>query len=189
VVVCGGGKTARRYIEGISHVSSDLHLMGLAGISVTRMNARFVSYFFGNEREEIGAPHDINEIKKVLKKNDVVFCGALTYKTGATTDCQAAIIAKEFKSDLVNLTDVDGLYTKNPKKYKDAKFIPSISWKDFDTMANAIKFYPGQHFVIDQKASKFILKNKIRTIIIGDNLRELDNYLKGKKFDGTIIEN
>jgi len=54
-------------------------------------------------------------------------------------------------------------------------------------MANKIHFKPGQHFVLDQTASKMIMKNKIPTYIIKE-MSQLDNLLKGKKFKGTIIK-
>ncbi len=187
VIVCGGGKTARRYIKGISHVTKDLHLIGLAGISVTRMNARYMSYFFGYE-QEYGSPESIKQLDSMLKNKDIVFCGALSYKTGSTTDTQAAEIAKQYNSSLVNLTDVDGLFAKDPKKFKDAKLISQISWREFHKIACAIKFHPGQHFVLDQNASELIMKNKIKVIILGKDLNQLDNYLRSKNFKGTVIE-
>jgi uridylate kinase len=55
-------------------------------------------------------------------------------------------------------------------------------------MANKIKYEPGQHFVLDQTASKIIKKNKTPTYIIGKDIRQLNNLLKGKKFIGTRIE-
>ena len=84
------------------------------------------------------------------------------------------------------MTNVKGLHDKNPKEYKDAKFIPKISWEDFNALANKIKFHPGQHFVLDQTAAKMILKNKITTYII-ESPKELDNLLNKKKFVGTKI--
>jgi uridylate kinase len=54
-------------------------------------------------------------------------------------------------------------------------------------MINKIKFKPGQHFVIDQTASKMIMKNKITTYILGKDMKQLDNLLNGKKFIGTKI--
>ena len=50
-----------------------------------------------------------------------------------------------------------------------------------------MKFKPGQHFVLDQKAAKIIMDNKIRTYIIGPNLKNLNNLLLGDKFKGTLI--
>ena len=55
-------------------------------------------------------------------------------------------------------------------------------------MANKNKFKPGQHFVIDQTASKMMMDNKITTYILGKSMKQLDNLLNGKKFIGTIVE-
>jgi len=186
IVICGGGSIARTYISALKENKANTKLQSLAGIGATRMNARFMSYFFNLEPSQ-GIPQKLRQIKRYLKKQDIVFCGALEYKPNQTSDSTSAEIAKYFKTEFINLTNVSGLYDKNPKKYKNAKFIPKISWKNFNTMANKIKFQPGQHFVLDQSAAKIILENKITTYILGQNMKQLDNLLKKKSFKGTII--
>jgi uridylate kinase len=186
VIVCGGGSLARKYIKAIKKEGLSEFHQSLAGISATRSNARFVSHFFGFDSLH-GVPHTVRTVGKYLKKQGIVFCGALEYKDDQTSDSVAAILAKKFKGEFVNLTNVKGLYTKDPNKYKDAKFISEISWKDFDEMVQKIKFKPGQHFVLDQGASKIIRKKKIPTHIIKD-LNQLDKYLSWQKFVGTTIK-
>ena len=78
-------------------------------------------------------------------------------------------------------------YTKNPKKFRSAEFIPEISHKKFLKMANQIKFKPGQHFVLDQKAAKIIKKHNIITYILGEDMKQLNNLLNHKHFIGTRI--
>ena len=187
VIVCGGGSIARKYISALKQVRVNEKLQSFSGISATRMNARFMNYFFNQDAEQ-GIPEKMDSVKKYLKKRNIVFCGALEYKSHQTSDSTASEIASELKTTFINLTDIDGLYDKNPRKFKNAKFIPRISWKKFHEMANKLKFSPGQHFVLDQKASKIIMKNKIKTCIIGKNIRHLDNFLKGRKFRGTTIQ-
>lgn len=186
IVVCGGGSLARKYISAIEKANQNRKFQSLSGIAATRTNARFMNYFFGIEPIH-GIPQTMKAVKKYLKKLDIIFCGALEYKPDQTSDSTAANISKKFKAEFINLTNVKGLYTKNPKKYKDAKFISKITWKEFNKRAQQIKFHPGQHFVLDQTASKLILKNKIPTYIIM-NLNQLDNFLKNKKFIGTTIK-
>ncbi len=188
IIVCGGGSIARKYISALEREKINEHYQSLAGISATRTNARFMSYFF-NQDSEAGIPQEMEQIHDYLRKQNIVFCGALEYKPNQTSDSTSAEIAKHFKSIFINLTDVQGLHDKNPKKFKDAKFISKISWKDFHEMANKIKYKPGQHFVLDQKASKTILDEKIPTYILGKDLKQLDNLLNGKKFRGTEIKN
>lgn len=188
VIVCGGGSIARKYISALREVGINETLQSFAGISATRMNARFMSYFFKQDQER-GIPHKLRELKKYIKKFDVIFCGALEYKPHQTSDSTSAQIAKALKTDFINLSDVQGLYTKNPKKYKDAKFIPKISWKEFHKMAHKDKFQPGQHFVLDQTASTIIMKEKITTYILGEDMKQLDAVLHNQKFKGTLIGN
>ncbi len=187
VIVCGGGSVARKYISALKESKINEKLQSFSGISATRMNARFMNYFFKINPEH-GIPHTMKVLKKYIKKQDIVFCGALEYKPNQTSDSTSAGIAKYFKTIFINLTNVKGLYDKNPAKYKNAKFIKEISWKEFDDMANKMKFKPGQHFVLDQTASKIIMENKIPTYIIGENMKELDNLLHNKKFKGTKIQ-
>jgi uridylate kinase len=187
IVICGGGSLARKYINSLKISGKGTDFQSFAGIAATRTNARFLSYFFGYNQEK-GIPHTMKEVEKYIKNNSIVFCGALEYKPHQTSDSTSAEIANHFNSIFINLTDVSGLFDKNPKEHKNARFISKISWENFDKMASSIKFTPGQHFVLDQSASKIIKKYKIPTYILGKDMKQLDNLLKGKKFKGTIIE-
>ena len=87
---------------------------------------------------------------------------------------------------LINMTNVKGLYSADPKKVKNAKFISEISFKEFMNKVNKIKFKAGQHFVLDQSAAKIINKYKIKTVIL-KGIDNLEKALKDKKFSGTTI--
>ena len=187
VFVCGGGSVARKYIYALRDSSINEKLQSFSGISATRMNARFMNYFF-NVNPKQGIPHTLKAVQENIKNQDVIFCGALEYKPKQTSDSTSAEIARHFSTIFINLTNIQGLYDKNPKEFKNAKFIPKISWKEFDEMANKIKYQPGQHFVLDQTASKIIFKSKIPTYILGEDMKQLDNLLNSKGFKGTTIQ-
>lgn len=186
VIVCGGGSIARKYINALKASGINKVLQSYSGISATRMNARFLSYFFNQDCEQ-GVPERMRAVKEYLKRKNIVFCGALEYRPNQTSDSTSAEIARELGTVFINLTNTDGLYDRNPLEFKNAKFISRISWKDFDKMTHKKKFVPGQHFVLDQNASRIIMKNKIKTYIMGKNVRNLDNFLKNKSFKGTEI--
>lgn len=187
IIVCGGGTIARKYISALQGLKLNEKFQDFSGISATRMNARFMNYIF-NFSPEKGIPHTITDIENVIKKQDIIFCGALEYKPRETSDSTAVEIARHFKTDFINLTNVSGLHDKNPFEHKDAKFIPEISWAGLYKMATQKKFKPGQHFVIDQTASKIIMQNKIVTYILGENLKQFDNLLNNRKFVGTVVK-
>ena len=185
VIVCGGGSIARKYINSLEKEGKSEKELAFAGIRVTRMNAQFLMQIFGKEAND-SLPINMEQVKSNLNKNNIVFCGALRYAVDETSDGTAAKLAHFLKTDFINLTNVSGLYTSDPKKNKNAKLIRLISWKNFEKIALSIKFHAGQHFVLDQQAAKIIKKNKIETFIIG-NLKSLDNLLKEKSFAGTKI--
>ena len=188
VIVCGGGSIARKYIETLKKEGKSKKELSMAGIRATRTNAQFMMQLFGDSEANNTLPKNMQEIKSNLAKNNVVICGALRYTKDSTSDSTAASLAKYLNSDFINLTNVKGLYDKNPSVDPKAKFIPKESWKDFQKRINKLKFKAGQHFVLDQKAAQIISKYKITTYIIGPELKNLNKILKGKKFTGTVIQ-
>ena len=140
-VVCGGGSIARKYINDLKAEGKNIKEQSLAGIRATHMNAEFMMQFFGKEANE-KIPKDMKDVKNQLEKNKIVFCGALRYAPDETSDGTAAKLAHFLKSRFINLTNVNGLYSANPKTSKSAKFIPSISWQNFEKMArlDAVKY-------------------------------------------------
>ena len=186
VVITGGGSTARKYILALRKLGKKTKSQSMAGIAVTRLHARFMSRFFGKIANE-DLPFNMKRVKSLLRGNQVVFCGALRYKKKNTSDGTAAKIAGYLKCPFINLTNVKGLYSADPRKDKKAKFIPKMSWKKFEEVIGKVKFEAGQHFVLDQAAAKIIKKEKIVTYIVG-SLGAIDGILKGKKkIDGTLV--
>ncbi|HKZ34136.1 MAG TPA: hypothetical protein VJ142_02790 [Candidatus Nanoarchaeia archaeon] len=187
VIVCGGGSIARKYIYALREAGLSDEFQNFSGISATRMNARFMNYFFGIN-PEFGIPHTTETLKRYVKRQDIIFCGALEYKPRTTSDSTAAQLAAQFKAAFVNLTNVSGLYNKNPLDHRDAKLILRISWWEFCRMANKNRYQPGQHFVLDGTASKIIMQHKVPTYVLGKDLKQLENVLHGKDFKGTLIK-
>lgn len=186
VGVTGGGSTARKYISALRKLGKTTKLQSISGIAITRLHAEFMAKFFGKSANE-SIPKGMKEVKNLLKKNQIVFCGGLRYKKNNTSDGTAAKLSAYLECPFINLTNVNGLYTSNPKTNKNAKFINKITWNNFEKITRKIKFEAGQHFVLDQSAAKVILKKKIPTYIVG-SLGAIDKILKGKKdFGGTLI--
>jgi uridylate kinase len=187
VVVIGGGKTARTYIKGLRSLGENDKTQSLFGIAITRFHAKFLAQYFGVQANK-KVPHTVKEVKNLLKKNKIVFCGGLRYEPDQTSDSTAANLAKNLNAEFVNMTNVKGLYTKDPRKFRTAKFIPEISYDKFLGMAKKIEYKPGQHFVLDQHAAFIIKKYKVKTIIMDSDLKNFGSYLKGKPFFGTVIK-
>ena len=130
VVVTGGGSTARKYIVALKKIGKTTKVQSKEGIAITRLHAEFMMSFFGKiANDEI--PLSMKQVKNLLRKNRVVFCGALRYRDKNTTDGTAAKIASYLKCSFINLTNTKGLYNADPNKNKNAKFISNITWQEF----------------------------------------------------------
>ena len=185
IIVAGGGLTARTYIDALERQKIDKKTQALIGIRITRLNAwTLINLFKGDCASSIAK--SLKEVKSLLNKNNIVIVGGLRYIEENTSDGTAASIANLLKADLINMTNVNGLYDKDPK-LKGAKLIRNISFERFDKIVKKIKYHPGQHFVLDQHASDIISKNNIKTCIIGPNLDNLERLIKNKGFLGTTI--
>jgi len=184
-IVVGGGKTARRYIIlgrklGLSEKSLDE-----IGIQATRINASFLTMNLKEANNII--PKSTDEASKISKK--IVVMGGTT--PGHSTDKVGAELAYKVSAEkYIIATNVDGIYTKDPNKYKDAKKISEISIKDLIKKYGTDWKTAGKNIVIDGPALDIIYKKKIPTFVLnGNKLSEIKKVIKNKKFNGTIIKN
>ena len=81
IIICGGGTTARKYISALLRLKLNEKFQDFAGISATRMNARFMSYIF-NFSLDTGIPHTMKDLEKRIKKQDVQMEARL-FRSGA----------------------------------------------------------------------------------------------------------
>jgi uridylate kinase len=187
IIITGGGKTARKYIEAaakMNHITDEDK--DWIGIHATRMNAHFIRTIFSkNAHPRINKnPHGLEDFYN-FKENILVAAG---WRPGFSTDYDAVIIAKYFEiKSIVNLSNIDYVYDKDPKKYKDAKKFDMISWKDFRRIVGN-KWHPGLNAPFDPVASKLAQEIGLEVIIMnGKNMANLEKYLEGKKYKGTAI--
>ena len=153
------------------------------GIYTTHTNAQFVRLMFG---QKANSKIVINPTKKVNFKENILLAGG--WKPGWSTDMIAVLLAKTYSAKtVINLSNIDFLHTKDPRKFKDAKKITTISWGGLLKITGK-KWRPGANVPFDPIAAQFAEKNKIQAIIAnGKNLKNLENILNGKNFDGTTI--
>jgi len=184
IIVCGGGKTARMYQEAAKKIvrltNDEIDWLGIQG---TKINAYLVKTIFKKEayHKIIDNPNEkITSTKKVLV--------ASGWKPGFSTDYDAVLLAKNFGvKKIINLTNIDYVYNKDPRKFKDAKPLKKISWKELRKIIPN-KWSPGLSVPFDPIAAKEAERLKLEVVIMnGKNLRNFENYLLGKPFVGTII--
>ncbi len=178
----GGGKICRAYQGAMLEFGADNKERDLIGIDVSRLNARVVLQAF----DRVAFDKVITDpTKKVNTRRDVaIFAG---WKPGWSTDYCSVMLAKNMGiKTIINLTNIDYVYDKDPKK-PGAKPLKEISWKDFRKIVGD-KWTPGLSMPFDPRASKMAEILKIKVIMVnGKHLDRLDNFLNNKPFVGTII--
>ena len=184
-IIAGGGSTCRHYNEAAKKVvkidSEDLDWLG---IHATRLNAHLLRTIFS----DIAHPEVIkNPTFRMSTSKKVIIAGG--WKPGWSTDYVASMIAQEYEvKTVINLSNIEYAYDKDPKKFKDAKKLEKVSWKDFRKIVGN-KWTPGMNAPFDPIASQKAETLGLEIAIMnGKDLANLKKCLEGKKFKGTIIK-
>jgi len=183
-MIVGGGKTARSYIKLGRELNFDEDTLDEIGIDVTRINAKILTNILEISNKTI--PHTTNDAKKI--KDQIVIMGGTT--PGHSTDMVGAELAEKVNaSKFIIATNVDGVYNKDPKKFKDAKQIKEISIKKLINEHGTEWGTAGKNVVIDGPALKIIERAKISTFVLnGKKLNQLKRAITNQTFNGTIIK-
>ncbi|MBU4266789.1 MAG: UMP kinase [Candidatus Altiarchaeales archaeon] len=187
-IVTGGGRTARKYISPAREFGASEIFCDMIGISATRLNARLLSAAIG-DKANMEPPREFMTAMKAFDFGKLVVMGGT--HPGHSTDAVSALLAEYVGADLlINASDVDGIYDKDPGKHKDAKRYERIP---IDKLVDMVKSYSagaGKYELVDILAAKIIQRSKTRTIFVnGRDLKNLKNAIEGKKFTGTVVEN
>ena len=183
IFTVGGGHTCRLYQKAAnSIIKLDAENLDWLGIHSTRLNAHLIKTIFFDvaHNKIIKDPNNKERFDKILV--------AAGWKPGFSTDYDAVILAKNYGAKtVINMTNVDSLYTKNPKEYKGAKKIKKIDWQGFRKIVGD-KWVPGMNVPFDPIAAKEAQRSKLRLVLLGKNLNNFKNFLDGKKFQGSVVE-
>ena len=185
-LVSGGGRIARHYQEAGRQVIGDINNEDLdwLGIHATRFNAHLLRTIF----QDIANPRIItNYEKKLYHWEEPVVIGA-GWKPGWSTDYDAVILAKDYGAHLIiNLSNIDGVYDKDPKKFSDAKFIKKITWEEMIKITGN-KWSPGFNAPFDPVATPLAKKLGLTVVVAsGHDFNNLEKIIDGEPFKGTVI--
>ncbi len=187
-IVCGGGSITRSYqkaaeaVVGKQIANEDMDWLG---IHSTRLNAHMVRTIFKDiAYERIIKHYDIIDKKAI---QPIVVCSG--WRPGWSTDYDAVLLAQDYDiKRVINLSNIEMVYDKDPYKYKDAKPIKEMKWDDLISLVGK-KWVPGLNRPFDPIASQLAKSIGLKVVICnGKNLDNFARILEGKKFVGTVIE-
>jgi uridylate kinase len=188
IIIAGGGKTARRYQDAAASVSTlDSEDLDWLGIHATRLNGHLLRTIFKDTAYRVMLTNP-DEILDAPKEARVIVASG--YRPGASTDLRAIQIAEKVGAvKVINLSNIDYVYTDNPKTNPDAKKITDITWAEFRTLIPD-SWDPGLSSPFDPVAAKEAQQKNIEVASInGEHLEELHKYLNQQEFTGTRIHN
>ncbi len=184
VLIAGGGKTARKYQNAANEITPlTKDDMDWLGIHSTRLNAHLLRSVFVHEAHPriVTSPHDDIDWK------ESVLIGA-GWRPGCSTDYDAVLIAKNLSiPKLINLSNIDYVYTDDPRKNPEAKKIEKIEWKEFRKLIPS-EWDPGLSSPFDPVAAKECEKIGMEVAILnGNDLENIRAYIDEQPFVGTVI--
>lgn len=184
-IVTGGGIAARDYIKVARDLGADEATCDFIGIDVTRLNARLLIAALGDEAY-YEPPLNYKEAKNASQTGKIVVMGGVT--PGQTTDAVSAVLAEYIGADLlINATSIDGVYTSDPRKNKDAKKYENMTPQELIKIVMKTEMVAGANSPIDLLAAKIIERSKIKTIVLnGESPRNIIDAANGKNI-GTVI--
>jgi uridylate kinase len=181
VVVTGGGAIARTYIKAAREMGVSESLCDHIGILVSRLNARLLVDGLG-EYAFPEIPATIGELKHYFASGKIVAMGGLT--PGHSTNAVAAIAAETVGAEIfVNATDVDGVYTSDPEKDKQAKKLEQVTVKQLTEILSTTGMTAGSYDLMDPLALRIIQRSNLPTIILDG--RKPENVVKALR-NGNI---
>ncbi|MEM3342102.1 MAG: UMP kinase [Thermoplasmata archaeon] len=186
IIVVGGGWIARWYISIAREMGQDECTLDEIGIYTTRINAMMLIAGLKDYACPF-VPVDINSAVALLNDYPVVIMGGT--HPGHTTDGVAVMAGEKSKAiRIVISTNVDGVYTKDPNRYSDAKKLEKITAEELLKITADDPTGAGSSMVIDALGCRIIHRAKIPTIVCdGRNLTALKAAIEGKDSGGTII--
>ncbi len=184
-IVVGGGKMSRYYSETGRELGGTTYQLDELGIGITRVNAKLLTVALGDiSNNEI--PLVAEDCARMSTPGKVVVMGGT--EPGHTTDAVAAMIAKSLKADrIVNASNVDAVYSDDPRKNPDAirygkitiQQLKEVVYDDHDA---------GKSCVFDPLGVTIAMEEKIDLFMVnGRDIEELKNAILGKEIKGTFV--
>lgn len=187
IVITGGGKIARHYINIARSLGSDEANLDIIGIEVSRLNAKLLISALG-EKVYSQVPKNLEEVAIAAASGQIVIAGGL--HPGQSTNATSALIAETVKaSKFLNATDVDGIYDSDPKKNRDAKLFERITIKECMEILGSESSMAGKYELIDIVALKVIERSRIPTWVLRSNVNNIKHAVNNdvKHHVGTEI--
>ena len=184
-VVVGGGELARRYVEWGRELGLNDSALDMIGIRVAATNAALLwAYFHGVAPPSI--PSSLQEAVAMLPAWRVVFLGGLQPAQSTTT--VAALLAEAVRAEkLVIATDVDGVYSDDPRRNPAATRFEEIAASELEKMFSG-GLVAGGYRLLDPLTLAVLRRSGIEAYVVaGRPPRNIVRALRGERIGTRIL--
>ncbi len=184
-IVVGGGKLARTYISDLREYNINDNILDEIGINATRINALAMTTFFDNVNSKI--PTNINDAAELSHNYRYVIMGGT--EPGHTTDTVSVLFAERIGAEiLINATSVDGVYSSDPKKDKNAVKYDKLTYDEAIELSIKNSTGAGSNVFMDLTSLTIAKRSKIKIFVINGNyMDQYKNIMYNGKCNGTVI--
>ncbi|MHA2141596.1 MAG: UMP kinase [Candidatus Thorarchaeota archaeon] len=185
VVIVGGGIPARVFISAARELGASEAQCDWLGIKVARNNAELLCAALG----DVAYPkivETLDELETAIQFGKVVLMGGLN--PGQSTNAVAALAAETVQADLLlNATNVDGIYDRDPKE-SGAKKLETVNVDQLSEILSGSGTRAGEYKLFDPVAIRVVGRSRIPTVIFnGNNPDNLHRVMKGEKIGSRIV--
>lgn len=185
IIITGGGKIARFYINLSRALGFDESGLDLMGIQVSHLNAKLLISGLGDQCYPL-TPKNLEEISLALLSNNIIVTGGLY--PGQSTNATSALIAERVQAiKFFNATDVDGIYDSDPRSNPTAKKYDTIKVKDCINILKSEKSMAGTYDLMDLISLKVIERSKLSTIVFKSSIENIEKIILDQVQIGTEI--
>lgn len=185
VIITGGGKIARFYINLSRSLGCDESGLDLIGIQVSHINAKLLISGLGDLCFPL-SPKDLDEISTAILTNKIIVTGGLY--PGQSTNATSALIAEKIKAKIFyNATDVEGIFNFDPRINPEAKMFESIGVRECINILKIENSMAGTYDLMDLISLKVIERSRLKTIVFKSTIENLTKVILENKKIGTEI--
>ncbi len=185
IIVTGGGKLARQLIKVGIELKVNHTFQDVLGVEASRIHAMlFIGALSDIAYRDV--PRSFNEVRTAISSDKIIVLGGL--QPGQSTNAVASLIAEFWDADLiVNLSDVDKVYDKDPDKHPDAKAYDKLSIDDFYNIIVKQEESPGRYPLYDRVGAEILKRSRLKIVFLnGRKPENIEKAIKGENV-GTIV--
>lgn len=190
VLVVGGGTVSRHLTSQLEGIVPDDGMLHRIGMATTVVNSEIIRAFLHDDK--IFVPKGLGEaLENIVGENEGVTVSG-GFKEGWSTDMDAAVFADILGvKTFYKLSNIDYIYTADPRNNPDAQPMKDISWdkymSHFGITVGMPNHKPGLHTPIGGFASQFCAQKGITVKFSGGATLEGDTPLEEVMQSGSIV--